>query len=287
MKNQPRYRETPMKAKIDRSEIAKRAAETRKRDKEHAAKAEARRLELAPYGERPDLRFTPPLDESIGFKVGQRVTYGGNDHAEIEGFEADGRIVLLRVWGVRTGTQHDGPYECRTAVSWLEIGHVASTNLWQAQEGRLYFQNRDIGGILNTYFSFGIDLDPVYQRGLVWSPEDEQRLLESIFTEVEIGKIVLIQLPFEPDKPYYEVLDGKQRLNTLVRFVTGKIAYRGHIYQRMGRIDRVKFYHTPLAVAISQEPWTLEQKLRYFYRLNVSGRQMDPAHLERIRNMKG
>ena len=71
----------------------------------------------------------------------------------------------------------------------------------------------------------GLDLSPDYQRGYIWSNEYKDQLIISIILNYPIGNIVINNL----DKPNernarQELVDGKQRLTTIVRFIEcGKI----------------------------------------------------------------
>jgi len=59
--------------------------------------------------------------------------------------------------------------------------------------------------------------------------EDEQKLIESVFNRVDIGKFVFIHLGYHSDI-MYEILDGKQRLTALYRFYTDQFTYNGYYY---------------------------------------------------------
>lgn len=60
------------------------------------------------------------------------------------------------------------------------------------------------------------NLTPSYQRGDVWANGDRQSLMESILRGVPLPSIILLRTG--PATPY-EVVDGKQRLTTILRFV--------------------------------------------------------------------
>jgi hypothetical protein len=85
---------------------------------------------------------------------------------------------------------------------------------------RLHYSQRSLDGLVHMFYSFGINMDPDYQRGLVWTLEDKQALIESIFDDVDIGKFVFAQRPFEANAPGYEIIDGKQRLSALIDFTS-------------------------------------------------------------------
>lgn len=60
------------------------------------------------------------------------------------------------------------------------------------------------------------NLTPSYQRGDVWRNGDRQSLMESILRGVPLPSIILLRTG--PSTPY-EVVDGKQRLTAILRFV--------------------------------------------------------------------
>lgn len=61
-----------------------------------------------------------------------------------------------------------------------------------------------------------LNLTPSYQRGDVWSTGDRQLLIESILRGIPLPSIILLKTG--PKTPH-DVVDGKQRLTTLLRFV--------------------------------------------------------------------
>ena len=66
----------------------------------------------------------------------------------------------------------------------------------------------------------GLDISPDYQRGYIWSNEYKDQLILSLILNYPIGNIVINNI----DKPNarnarQELVDGKQRLTTIIRFV--------------------------------------------------------------------
>lgn len=84
-------------------------------------------------------------------------------------------------------------------------------------------------------------MDPDYQRDYVWADKDKEYLLDSIFSKLDIGKFVLVEQDskvwFETHN-MYEILDGKQRLSTLVAFYENRIPYHGVILQSAFRLGQ-------------------------------------------------
>lgn len=145
------------------------------------------------------------------------------------------------------------------------------------------FHNRDLFGLIHYHYSFnGIDYSPVYQRELVWSQADKESLIHSIFTGVEIGKFALIPLPYHKTNPSHEILDGKQRLTTLVDFYEDKFTYRGLYFSQLSFKDKNHFLHYNVTVGLTREEITLEEKMDYFLKMNVGGVPQSQEHLAKV-----
>lgn len=62
-----------------------------------------------------------------------------------------------------------------------------------------------------------LNLTPSYQRGDVWGTPARQLLIESILRGIPLPSVILLK-PADPSAPF-EVVDGKQRLTAILRFV--------------------------------------------------------------------
>jgi len=63
-------------------------------------------------------------------------------------------------------------------------------------------------------------LSPSYQRDDVWPHKTAQELIESILRGIPLPSIVLLKLPAKNGRaPTFEVVDGKQRLTSILRFI--------------------------------------------------------------------
>lgn len=68
------------------------------------------------------------------------------------------------------------------------------------------------------------DFEPGYQRDSVWSEEKQSFLIDSILKNIPIPPIFLHQLiDDETGKTTYAVIDGKQRLLSIINFIKGTI----------------------------------------------------------------
>ena len=141
---------------------------------------------------------------------------------------------------------------------------------------------------MHTYYCvFGIDIDVEYQRGLEWSEEEKIRLIDSIFNKVEIGRVILRRLPYKQERRcLYEIVDGKQRLSTLIDFFLGKWKYRGIKYEDLSGKDRHTFNRFSIVVIILEKVTDL-QVWEYFIKINKTSKPIRPEHFEKLYKMIG
>lgn len=100
-----------------------------------------------------------------------------------------------------------------------------------------------VKSLIDDYI-YRIDLDADYQRDRIWSRTDQERLLDSIITNIDIPKFYLAQVTGR--KQYnYECIDGKQRMTTLLNFfkpepndkpLTVKITEEKYTYTRLKKV---------------------------------------------------
>ncbi|WP_396615152.1 DUF262 domain-containing protein [Lysobacter soli] len=68
-----------------------------------------------------------------------------------------------------------------------------------------------------------INTRPEYQRRLVWDRKKKSRLIESLLMNIPVPPIFL----FEHDLNRYEVMDGQQRLNSIMEFYSNELKLSG------------------------------------------------------------
>jgi hypothetical protein len=66
-------------------------------------------------------------------------------------------------------------------------------------------------------YVYRIDLDADYQREKIWSREDQEKLIDSIYQNIDIPKIYLARIKGKENFEF-ECIDGKQRMATLLNF---------------------------------------------------------------------
>lgn len=102
----------------------------------------------------------------------------------------------------------------------MKISNLFSTSSTEEDDINLqtynikhWVSNRSFGEIIDMYIS-GEILKPNMQREFVWDSLKCSRLIESIILGLPIPPLFLLEI----DKNKYEIIDGFQRINTLVKF---------------------------------------------------------------------
>ena len=92
-------------------------------------------------------------------------------------------------------------------------------------------------------------------------------------------------------KHYYEILDGKQRLMTIVSFIRNEFAVDGIYYRDLNLTDLNYFYNTPFVYRQIKyyenkkglSPLSMNQKIELFLQINEYGQHIDNDHLTKIK----
>ncbi len=268
----------PHRKMTDEEKAARRAKKEEKRRVELLASD----LERHKYDHARQHHFGPP---TRFFEVGQRVKFGSHDNAVVMAVE-DNTFYHIHVWGVHRVYHDMKPYENDHWVDWHEIlpeeaGDLSRPILSFEDDVHLNFMQQDIQSLI-AYHNRGIDYDTDYQRGVAWNMTQRRELLESIFNNVDIGKFTLIDLGYLPEGPMMEILDGKQRLQTIVAFYQDRFPFRGRLYSELHNRDRYHFKGYSVSVSVNDGKMTPEQKYRYFLKLNTGGEPQDPRHIAKV-----
>ena len=82
---------------------------------------------------------------------------------------------------------------------------------------------QDISWFLDLREKSQLNLDPPYQRRSVWSPNDKRYFVDTIFNNYPAPPIFLHKTMDENGRPTYHVVDGKQRLQTIIDFTENRV----------------------------------------------------------------
>ena len=120
-----------------------------------------------------------------------------------------------------------------------------------------------------------INLQPHYQREYVWEqrPELPSRLIESLLLQIPIPPLYFVRL----NTGKIEVVDGQQRLTTLIRFVTNQFrlqklqklsSLNGKLFQELSEQDQEKIIDAPIRSIVIDSGTNDDLRYEVFERLN-------------------
>jgi hypothetical protein len=132
----------------------------------------------------------------------------------------------------------------------------------------------------------GLDLNPDFQRGHVWTEEQQRRFVEYQLRGGEGGKVLHFNHPswsgkiVTPDYEDYVILDGLQRLTAITRFLRDELTVFGH------RCSQISGPHLRNRVGIKWRIYELQTRadvLQYYLDMNAGGTQHAESEIERVR----
>ncbi len=168
--------------------------------------------------------------------------------------------------------------------------------------GSLVIYSRDwtIETINNQVVQKNVDLNPKFQRRNAWTDERRSRLIESLIIGLPVPEIVLAEHPSRPKS--FIVIDGKQRLLTIVGFIDPKIDYwkkpeltglpvrsdlKGLTYEDLKENpkhadDFRKFINADLRCTIISNIGSEDPLYDIFYRLNTGSVPLSTQELRQV-----
>jgi hypothetical protein len=154
------------------------------------------------------------------------------------------------------------------------------------------------GELIRLHENHEINIQPAFQRMFRWSQAQQSRLIESMLLGLPVPQIVL----FQREDGVLELIDGLQRVSSLIRFMTGKtpgpnaddedgpvrlagcdilVSLNGQAFASLEPVVQLELKRKTLRAIVIRR--TNDPNLRYemFKRLNSGG---SPAEAHEIRN---
>ncbi len=136
-----------------------------------------------------------------------------------------------------------------------------------------------------------------YQRDFVWSLKDKQLLIESIYNNLDIGKIIVRKRDWkwveknvktDPTVCFKDIVDGKQRLNAILSFIQDKFEdLNGYKYSELSKQAQNNFGNfSSVGYGELGENCTDEDVLAAFLNTNFTGVQMSQEHIDFVKSIK-
>ncbi len=138
-------------------------------------------------------------------------------------------------------------------------------DLFEKSQNRLFFQSSDLSfsSIADMVENKAIDIRPKYQRRERWSIEKQSALIESFVLNVPIPPIYLAEHSYGK----YSVIDGKQRITAIYKFIKDKLKISG--LEKSDALNDFTYEELP-------ESLSNALKIRPFLRVIILLKQSDP-----------
>ena len=159
---------------------------------------------------------------------------------------------------------------------------MAKPSLSTLKHHHLRATARNVGCVEHWHKENALELNPPYQRGVVWGVKKQRALIQSLLEGIPIPSII-VNDRMEADWPMsqwkYTVIDGKQRLTAILNFVEGKYSVPGGwfeqsadwvFYPELPPEKQRKFSHKCLQFSEGRLA-TLAEEEEVFNRVNYGG----------------
>ncbi|HLV87699.1 MAG TPA: DUF262 domain-containing protein [Candidatus Sulfotelmatobacter sp.] len=154
------------------------------------------------------------------------------------------------------------------------------------------------GELIRLHQDHEVNIQPAFQRMFRWTQEQQSRLIESMLLGLPIPQIVL----FQREDGVLELIDGLQRVSSIIRFITGKTPHEaedeqeqttelvgcdivpslnGKLFADLEAVLQLELKRKTIRAIVIRR--TNDPNLRYemFKRLNAGG---SPAEAHEVRN---
>ena len=168
--------------------------------------------------------------------------------------------------------------------------------------------NGTLDSLLFEYGHSGMVCNPQYQRGYVWNTDNQHNFLESMFARLPIGELVFVRnhgylhaesnesidyknlnnenITLSKKNNYsWEIIDGQQRMTTIIKFVTNQIKFRDLLFSELSSCDRHGFEHTRLNWRLIEEEDVDQKELLEMFLMINKGVPQSSEHLAKVQEL--
>jgi len=135
-----------------------------------------------------------------------------------------------------------------------------------------------------------------YQRKLIWTDKDKKLLIESIYQNIDCGKILirnrgcdeLESMKGESELAFKDIVDGKQRLDAIRSFINNEFSdIHGNYYGDLSEWSQRKLLdHQLFSYSELPENSLDNDVINQFLKLNFTGVVQSKEHLEYVKGLR-
>lgn len=152
-------------------------------------------------------------------------------------------------------------------------------------EGRygVTHQMNHIGQTIERWQQYGLDLDPDFQRGHVWTEDQQSAFIEFLLRGGKMSPILFNHpnwmTTFEGTM---QIVDGKQRLTAILKFLNDEVTvFYGF---KLSEIENLHLSTIDIPVRINDLK-TREEVLLWYLELNSGGTPHSESEIERVKQL--
>lgn len=244
------------------------------------------------------------------FAIGESVCFGGWQKSTVLEVFLDKKAYILECETIQLRHGREERNEGVRAAWWFDL--ISCRKEGNAEFFEPYRRGQvnsvPMESIFFLYAKDGFVCDPTYQRGYVWTDFDREQLLTSVFERLQIGSFLFVRkhgFSHKPEEgniiyntlhgdtiaiPKHEdytltVVDGQQRLTTLINFYLDKFPYKGKFFSEFNNNDQHYFRDFTVQHTILEENQiTRKELLRLFLQVN-RGVPQSQEHLDKVQKL--
>lgn len=141
----------------------------------------------------------------------------------------------------------------------------------------------------NRDFDYHLQLNPDFQRGHVWTEEQQIRYIETLLIGgAKHARIIYLNCPDwnldnETDYHDFTCVDGLQRFTAIEKFVENKIPAFGTLFKDFEDYDYLKRY--PMVKININNLKSREEVLRWYLQINDGGTPHTKEEIDRVKKL--
>ena len=132
------------------------------------------------------------------------------------------------------------------------------------------------------------------QRPFCWTIEQKRELIISLLKGIDVKGFAVIKYTDErksPREEVFQIIDGKQRLSTIMDFVYGKfdiiVNGESYFFKDLDNMAQYEIYKFHPVTSIVYEYWDTkisdDDKIKWFEMINFAGTAQDIEHLNNLK----
>jgi hypothetical protein len=216
-----------------------------------------------------------------------------------------GNLIKVKVDDYQRSTKHIGENVISHPKSRINIlNYDIESIAYRLKLRDNYVKYETISGIKvaevnwNPYVINKEGVKEYFQRGFVWNLEQNQNLIESIYSNIDCGKILvrhrkwtelegMIKIGLTEELSFYDIIDGKQRLNAIRGFLDDEYPdHLGNYFSDLS-INSQHAFNMSMLFSYSEIDGDVSDSyiISQFLKLNFMGVPQSKEHLDFVREI--